>query len=88
MFNQKNSRGKGVFDSSMNQEIKLDNEVIDYISTWIIDEVDDYGGTTINDLPIDHEPKPMKSLNDYDVKTLAKAIYLAIESHNGGARNE
>jgi len=70
-----------------NEQIKISYVAISYIAGWIIAEVDDYGGTTINDLPVETEPKPMKSLNDYNDESLKKAIILAIEAWNGGARD-
>jgi len=65
----------------MSEQVSMSSDAIKYIAEWIIDEVDDYHGKSL------HIPK-MDSLDDYDESTLAKAIMLAMDAWNGGARND
>jgi len=65
----------------MSEQVSMSSEAIKYIAEWIIDEVDDYNGKSL------HVQK-MDSLDDYDESTLAKAIMLAMDAWNGGARND
>lgn len=65
---------------------KLTKDCIEYIALWIIDEVEEYGGTTVYDLGCESTKSPLKSLDDYTPETLAKAIELALDAYQGGAR--
>lgn len=64
----------------------LTEDCMEYIALWIIDEVDEYGGTTVFDLGADSTKTPLKSLDDYTPETLQKAIKMALEAYQGGAR--
>ena len=64
----------------------LTDDCMEYIALWIIDEVEEYGGTTVFDLGCESTKTPLKSLNDYTEETLQKAIKMALEAYQGGAR--
>jgi len=60
----------------MSEQVSMSSEAIKYIAEWIIDDGKDL-----------HVQK-MDSLDDYDESTLARAIILAMDAWNGGARND
>ena len=64
----------------------LTDDCMEYIALWIIDEVEEYGGTTVFDLGCEPTKTPLKSLDDYTPETLQKAIRMALEAYQGGAR--
>ena len=64
----------------------LTDDCMEYIALWIIDEVEEYGGTTVYELGCESTKTPLKSLNDYTEETLQKAIKMALEAYQGGAR--